>query len=91
MDMVLARFKQQRNRAKSRGVAWELPYWEWLQIWRDSGHLNDRGVHKGQWVMARHGDAGPYAADNVKIVRCETNNREANLNRRVRLMSADAV
>src|SRR5262245_7385060 len=71
------RFCEQRARAKRRRIGWELPYWQWLQIWQDSGHLHDRGTHKGEWVMARFGDKGPYSLDNVRIVRVETNNSEA--------------
>ena len=67
----------QKAQAKVRGIAWELAYWEWLQIWQDSGRLHERGVHGGQWVMARNGDRGPYSVENVQIVRCETNNAAA--------------
>ena len=77
-------FKQQRCGAKERGIAWELEYWEWLQIWQDSGHLHERGPRKGQWVMSRPGDKGPYAAWNVKIVHCETNDAENAIARHAR-------
>ena len=76
-DPLVIRFGEQKRVAKYRGIGWELEYWEWLQIWQDSGHLHDRGTKKGQWVMARNGDKGPYAANNVRIVLAETNNREA--------------
>lgn len=46
-------------------------------IWQDSGHLHERGIRAGEWVMSRLGDVGAYEAGNVKIVRCETNNSEA--------------
>jgi hypothetical protein len=36
--------------------------------------LRGRGV--GKYVMARHGDAGPYAPWNVKCIRYEDNSRE---------------
>jgi len=74
---LLQCFQQQRGAAKHRSIPWKLPYWEWLQIWQESGHLEERGCYKGEWVMARNGDKGAYEAGNVKIVRCETNNREA--------------
>lgn len=76
-DPLVAAFRQQRLNAKQRGIGWELPYWEWLQIWQDSGHLHERGVSGGQWVMARHGDRGPYAAYNVKIAHTESNSSES--------------
>jgi len=76
---VYHRFKEQQYKAKQRGIAWRLAYWEWLQIWQDSGHLDERGCGKGQWVMGRNGDAGAYEAGNVKIIRVESNNSGAHL------------
>lgn len=77
VDPLYRRFTEQRERARQRGIGWELPYWQWLQIWQDSGHLDERGRRKGEWQMARFGDKGPYSLDNVKIVRAETNAAEA--------------
>jgi hypothetical protein len=81
-DPVFARFKEQRDRSKQRGIAWKLEYWEWLQIWQDSGHLEDRGRNNGQWVMGRVGDQGAYQAGNVKILRVERNNADAQATRK---------
>jgi hypothetical protein len=78
-DPLYSRFMQQRHGAKQRGIGWQLEYWEWLQIWEESGHLHERGNRAGQWVMGRNGDRGPYAIGNVKIIRVEMNNREASL------------
>lgn len=44
MDQYRNRFNQQRSAAKTRGIPWELEYWEWLQIWEDSGHLHETRV-----------------------------------------------
>ena len=71
-------YRIQKANAKARGIPWQLEYWEWLQIWQDSGHLHERGVHGGQWVMGRNGDIGPYSAQNVKIIRHETNVSDQN-------------
>src|SRR6516162_511995 len=78
------RFRQQRDSARYRGIIWRIPFAEWLHIWQDSGHFNihaaepwgERGTCKGQWVMSRPGDTGPYAAGNVRIVRTEANSSE---------------
>jgi hypothetical protein len=83
-------FALQRGRARERGVEWNLEYWEWLQIWQDSGHLHERGVRGGEWVMGRIGDVGPYASDNVKIIRVETNASDAARYRRARKTDAAA-
>ncbi len=71
------KFNLQRLRAAERGVVWNLEYWEWLQIWQDSGHFHERGNKKGLWVMGRNGDQGPYEFGNVKIIPFETNCSQA--------------
>ena len=70
-------FNTQRRQAKHRKIAWELTFEQWLKIWQDSGNLIGRGRKTGQYVMARNGDVGPYAVDNVKIIRAADNIREA--------------
>ena len=54
--------------AKERGISFELSIDDWLEIWIKSGHFFDRGHKKGQYCMARFGDKGPYAVNNVKII-----------------------
>jgi predicted DNA-binding transcriptional regulator AlpA len=61
-------FNNHRSGAKARGIPFLLTYEEWLAIWQASGHIKERGPYKGQYVMARFDDRGPYAADNVKII-----------------------
>jgi len=43
LRQLLQRFLQQRHAAKQRGIAWQLDYWQWLEIWQTSGHLHERG------------------------------------------------
>ena len=66
-------YSAQKGMAKQRGISWEMDFYQWLQIWEDSGQLHNRGVRKGQWVMCRPNDTGPYSPENVRIVRVETN------------------
>jgi hypothetical protein len=66
-----------RRRAGYRGVPFQLTFEEWLQVWKDSGHLEERGKGVGGYVMGRHGDTGPYAVGNVTIIRMRENIREA--------------
>jgi hypothetical protein len=70
-------YKTQSYDAKDRGIEFLLSFEEWLNIWQDSGHLHERGKKKGQYVMARFGDKGPYAVGNVKIITFADNTREA--------------
>lgn len=61
-------YSNHKSAAKGRDIKFELTYKEWISIWKRSGHLHERGRHKDQYVMARYGDKGPYAIDNVKII-----------------------
>jgi hypothetical protein len=58
-------FQEQRSGAKKRGIEWQLTWEEWLQWWQRTGCLDKRGKNKGQYVMCRFGDTGPYALDNI--------------------------
>jgi transposase len=60
-------YAAQRRNAHIRGIGWELTLWQWWTIWQQSGHWAERGIHSGQYVMCRRGDAGPYAVGNVFI------------------------
>lgn len=65
-----------KRAAELRGIEFLFTFDEWLTTWEQSGHLHERGCRKGQYVMARLGDRGPYAVGNVKIITCQQNNRE---------------
>src|SRR5215831_5887369 len=49
LRQLLQRFLQQRHAAKQRGIAWQLDYWQWLEIWQTSGHLHEHGRRKGEF------------------------------------------
>jgi hypothetical protein len=63
----LTAFIYQRNHARYRGVSWALKFWDWWQIWQESGKWAQRGREQGSFCMCRHGDSGPYAKGNVYI------------------------
>ena len=63
--------------AKQRDIPWELTYIQWRTIWAASGHWHERGFRKGQYVMARYGDKGPYSKDNVRICTVKENHVES--------------
>jgi hypothetical protein len=73
---VRAGFEFQRWDAGRRGIGFELSYEQWLDIWQKSGHLDERGPRKGQYVMARIGDNGSYAVGNVEIITAEQNHKD---------------
>lgn len=66
----------QKHDAKRRDIKFNLTFAEWMKIWTDSGHLSERGRRRGQYVMSRHGDTGPYSVDNVSIKKTEDNIKE---------------
>lgn len=70
------RYYSQRHSAHARGIGWEITFREWLSVWIESGHLNERGVGIGGYCMARHGDQGPYKVGNVSIQTVQQNSRD---------------
>lgn len=60
-------YRAQRKNARVRGIGFLLTFSEWLQVWRESGKLDERGRTGGCYVMSRRGDVGPYAIGNVFI------------------------
>jgi hypothetical protein len=78
-DGLTGAFHRQRNSARGRGIEWGMTFLEWMTIWRDSGHLGNRGRGKGKYVMSRNKDSGSYVVGNVSIKPSTENNREAML------------
>lgn len=70
-------FQNQKKRAAGRGIAWLLTFEQWMAIWERSGKLHLRGRKKGQYVMSRLGDAGPYSVENVAIIEAGQNHGDA--------------
>ena len=82
MDQWHQKYHQHKNRTERRGIPFELTFKQWLEVWQDSGHLNERGSGQGRWVMARFFGSGSFKIGNVRIIRAEDNNSH--------LISADA-
>ena len=71
------RYVQQMKSAEKRGIDWLFTFDSWNDLWQKSGHYHEMGNKKGQYCMARNGDAGPYSVSNVRITTTEDNHREA--------------
>jgi hypothetical protein len=69
-------FRQQRDNAKKRGIAWELTFEQWRKIWEDSHHWKNRGRHTDEYCMARYNDVGTYEIGNVRILTNRDNHLE---------------
>ena len=59
------RYASQKAHAAKRGIAWEMTFDEWCEIW--DGRLHLRGPRKDQLVMCRTQDQGSYRPDNVRL------------------------
>lgn len=70
------KYHEQGVQASRRNIPFLMSYYEWYQLWRESDQLYNRGFHRGQYVMARIGDKGPYRLGNVKIITCSENSKE---------------
>jgi len=81
-------FTRQRAAAKQRGIPFQFTFEEWLGVWRRSGHLRQRGIGTGRYVMGRHLDQGGYSSSNVSIIPHEQNLRDSAANRKARLTAA---
>jgi hypothetical protein len=66
MKIARKKFQQQRE-TRLASPGFELSFEEWWDIWQKSGHWEERGKCKGQYVMSRIGDQGPYKVGNVFI------------------------
>lgn len=71
-------YLRHKGHAKKRGVQFLMTFEEWWDIWQTSGRWEQRGHFRGQYVMARYGDAGPYVVGNVRICTCSENLAERN-------------
>lgn len=60
-------FHNQSHNAGYRGVPWRLTFWEWWQVWAESGKWEERGRGVTGYCMCRNGDEGAYEAGNVYI------------------------
>lgn len=73
------KYAQHKRDAKKRCVVFSLTFFDWVIIWVSSGHFHERGVKRGQYVMARFNDVGPYSVENVEIILCEQNHADGNI------------
>jgi hypothetical protein len=58
-------FDVQRRSAKRRGIPFLLTFVEWWDWWKTDRRWDRRGRKRDSLVMARLGDVGPYAIDNI--------------------------
>ena len=65
------KYWMQKVSADKRNIEWQFTFEEWYGWWGEDFDL--RGCKKGQLVMARKNDLGPYHPDNVYKQECGAN------------------
>ena len=62
-------WRTQQHNAKRRGIPFDFTLYAWWMWWRRElakiGPHATRGLKRGEYMMCRHGDVGPYAEWNV--------------------------
>jgi hypothetical protein len=71
MNNIKEYYWTQKHHAKDRGIDWQFTYDTWLEWWGND--IAKRGQYKGQLVMARHNDTGPYHPSNCRKATVEEN------------------
>ena len=68
-------FRYHCNCMRLIGVAWDMTFAEWWQLWERSGKWAQRGRGPGCYVMARKDCAKPITRENVCIILYEARRR----------------
>ena len=79
--LLRRKFNHQKYTAKTRQIEWHFTLDTWIEWWGED--IDKRGRKKGQLVMARKGDIGPYHPDNVFKCYQEDNVRYAQSGKKV--------
>ena len=90
-DIFRKRYTQHKSNAKMRGVDFLFTFEEWKDWWVATGKWEQRGKLRGQYVMRRHGDIGPYAIDNVFCGVTEENVRDGNLCKEITIETRNKI
>ena len=74
-----------------RGVDFLFTFDKWKDWWIATGKWEQRGKLRGQYVMRRHGDVGPYSVDNVFCGVTEENVRDGNLGKEISIETRNKI
>ena len=84
--MYKQRYNEHKSGAKARGIAFDLSYEQWVEIWGDRIHM--RGVGADQFGMLRTRDEGGYTVGNVRVGTPRDNQQERSVAVRVKKAQA---
>ena len=77
---LMEKYHSARSCALERNIEWHFTFDTWIEWWGED--IFKRGSKRGQLVMARYGDVGPYHPDNVRKATKLENDREAHLGKK---------
>ena len=83
---VYPMFVRHRSNAKQRGIEFNMTFPQWVRSW--GSDITNRGTRKGQKVMCRPGDVGPYEEGHVQIRSGRSNVQESHRLRNVATVKA---
>ena len=93
-DKVRQFYTDQRFNAKKRGIEWYFTFQEWVRWWKSKlgpDWMAKRGKRRGQYVMARKGDKGPYAIWNVTCQLSSHNHYDYKHNKKIDKKTAKLI
>jgi hypothetical protein len=90
-DIYRKRYTQHKSNAKMRGVDFLFTFDGWKDWWIATSKWELRGKLRGQYVMRRHGDIGPYSVDNVFCGVTEENVRDGNLGKEITIETRNKI
>lgn len=64
---LISTWRQMKRNADRRGIRFELSFQQYLLIWLESGHLEERGTAPDQYCLSRYQDKGSYRVGNVEV------------------------
>jgi len=72
-----AQYSAHKSNAANRKVEWLFNLVSWWDVWKSSGHYEERGQLGWSYCMGRFNDVGPYAPWNVQIYTNAENFKDA--------------
>lgn len=70
-------YRSQMRHAELLGIEWKFTFPLWVETWKNSGKLPQRGRTADGYVMGRKGDVGPYSPDNVIFITLRQNSSDS--------------
>jgi len=67
---------QKYSAINKRNIEWDLSFEDWLNWWKMTGKLEQRGRKGDQYVMARFQDKGSYSLENIYCCTANQNNKD---------------